>query len=440
MLQKKPLPLGEMISEQDGKVEDLKSTVHSHEASNMKAQCAANIAKTLMQVEVKTDMNHETLSSANFMSLLYPISYLGLVTPPCHGLVDTCAQDGVIGLWHFQRWCALLAQQHGLRPLFEPIPPNLVAGGIGGSAKTLGIAEVPVGLAGVNGTCRFVILEDPCPENATPPLIPINYLKKVDAVIRPKHEIMTLAGAGKTTKLVSIPRTQHQTTSMMKFSEEGWMLPDDRLERYVKKYGGNPFGLRLDGTALGHDPKDPRLDPFLLKDQVHRFANQKALDALESSHTSWDSEPGETLAANCVSILSFLSSGDLPNAESEAEKGRSKNILRVKVGDVDRIPKELKHLDTSKQVSKHKFPQDRWERHPGCWVRVHTRPRKSLFIPTGTKDGPNINDLDRNRVTDIRFCDDDKTETIRDQWMSSGGRSRTFKKRWTGCSIFQLKV
>ena len=73
-------------------------------------------------------------------------------------------------------------------------------------------------------------------------------------------------------------------------------------------------------------------------------------------------------------------------------------------------------------------------------MRVHTRPRKSLFIPTGTKDGPNINDLDRNRVTDLRFCDDDKTETIRDQWMSSGGRSRAFKKRWTGCTIFQLKV
>ena len=132
MLQKKPLPLGEMISEQDGKVEDLKSTVHSHEASNMKAQCAANIAEIPMQVEVKTDMNHETLesiwNSANFMSLLYPISYLGLVTLPCHGLVDTGAQDGVIGLWHFQRWCALLAQQHGL------IPPNLNAGGIWGEA------------------------------------------------------------------------------------------------------------------------------------------------------------------------------------------------------------------------------------------------------------------------------------------------------------------
>ena len=43
-----------------------------------------------------------------------------------------------------------------------------------------------------------------------------------------------------------------------------------------------------------------------------------------------------------------------------------------------------------------------------------------MFIPTGAKNGPNVNELDRVRVTDIRYCDDDKTETVRDQWMSSG--------------------
>ena len=35
-------------------------------------------------------------------------------------------------------------------------------------------------------------------------------------------------------------------------------------------------------------------------------------------------------------------------------------------------------------------------------MRVHSRPRKSLFIPTGTKDGPNINDLDR-KMASMRF-------------------------------------
>ena len=194
---------------------------------------------------------------------------------------------------------------NGLRLVFEEIPPDLVAGGIGGSAKTLGIAEVPVGMAGVCGTCRFVILEDPSPKNTTPPLIPINYLKTVDAVLRPKHELMTLAEDGNSTKLVSIPRTQHQTTSTMNFPEEEWSLPKKSLKRYVKKYGGNWFCLRLDGTAFGHDPEDPRLDPVLLRDQVHKFANRKDLDALDNSHTWWDSTPGEMTAANCVGTTRF---------------------------------------------------------------------------------------------------------------------------------------
>ena len=125
--------------------------------------------------------------------------------------------------------------------------------------------------------------------------------------------------------------------------------------------------------------------------------------------------PEEMQVCFQASTVSFLSSGALPDPQGEQETGKKKRVPKVKGGAIERIPRELKHLDTSSEVSKHGFPQDRWERHPGCWVRVQSRPHKSLFIPTGTKDGPNINDLDRVRVTDIRFSDDDKTETVHDQ-------------------------
>ena len=120
-------------------------------------------------------------------------------------------------------------------------------------------------------------------------------------------------------------------------------MPEKNLEYYVKRYGGNPFSLRLDGTALGHDPENPRLDPILLRDQVHKFANKRDLGALDNSHTWWDSAPGEMTAANCVSILSCLSSGARPDSQGGVEKGKNKKVLRVKVGEIDRIPKELKH-------------------------------------------------------------------------------------------------
>ena len=46
--------------------------------------------------DVENSIKHcmQTLASP----ILYLICFLGLVTLPCHGSVDTCAQDGVIGL------------------------------------------------------------------------------------------------------------------------------------------------------------------------------------------------------------------------------------------------------------------------------------------------------------------------------------------------------
>ena len=174
--------------------------------------------------------------------------------------------------------------------------------------------------------------------------------------------------------------------------------------------GGNPLCLRLDGTSVGYDPEDPRLNPVWLKDKIRDYVSSGDLEALEKSHTWWGSTPEEMQACFKASHVSSLSSGALPDPQGAQETGKKKKILKVNVGAIERIPRELKHLETSKQIFKHKFPQDRRERHPGCWVRVHSLPHKSLFIPTGTKDGPNINDLNRVRVADLRFFDDDKTE------------------------------
>ena len=102
----------------------------------------------------------ESSTELQYCGVTYPI-YCGLATLPCHRLVDTGAEDGVIGLWHFQRWCACLAKLHKLRPRYLPVPKGLDAGGIGGRCKILAIADMPMGVAGVSGICRFVIREDP---------------------------------------------------------------------------------------------------------------------------------------------------------------------------------------------------------------------------------------------------------------------------------------
>ena len=85
------------------------------------------------------------------------------------------------------------------------------------------------------------------------------------------------------------------------------------------------------------------------------------------------------LAANYASTTSFLSTGALPDSEGEGETGKTKKVLKVKVGASDRIPKELKQLDTSKQVSKHiqKIPQKIRKQSPRTPPRKKTNPGAS---------------------------------------------------------------
>ena len=111
---------------------------------------------------------------------------------PCHGLVDTGAQDGLIGLWHFQRWVACLASQHGLVPAYLTLPQKCEAGGIGGQARPIILADMPTGFAGCNGVTRWVVVEDTDPNNATPPLIPNRILKRLDASNEPGRNQVTL--------------------------------------------------------------------------------------------------------------------------------------------------------------------------------------------------------------------------------------------------------
>ena len=72
---------------------------------------------------------------------------------------------------------------------------------------------------------------------------------------------------------------------MMCFPEEGWALPDEDIDLFVKACSGNPFCLRLDGTSFGYKPEDPRLDHFLWTDKIHDYVSSKDLEALAASHT-----------------------------------------------------------------------------------------------------------------------------------------------------------
>ena len=75
----------------------------------------------------------------------------------------------------------------------------------------------------------------------------------------------------------------------------------------------------------------------------------------------------------------------------------------------------------------------------GCWIRVHHKPRRALFAPTGTSDGPNIALLSGVRSTKVVYGDSSGDEVIGDQWVDFTKPCQVLTKKWTGCSIFPLK-
>ena len=82
-------------------------------------------------------------------------------------------------------------------------------------------------------------------------------------------------------------------------------------------------------------------------------------------------------------------------------------------------------------------PTDVWLRQPGAWLRIHTLPRRKLFIPDGTTPGgPNVEMLSSRRITRAFYLDTHST-VIHDDWNNSpeGGQSK-LPKIWTGLTIF----
>ena len=135
-----------------------------------------------------------TSMSSSLVSRNYPnksgidvSAFVGLAVITGHALVDTGAQSGVIGLHYWQRWVAALAY-FGLQPLFQPVHPNMSAGGIGGGQDIVAVCTMPMGVAGAHGFMEWAVVEDPSPDDWTPALLPNPYLIQVDAAIEPKHK------------------------------------------------------------------------------------------------------------------------------------------------------------------------------------------------------------------------------------------------------------
>ncbi|CAE7401007.1 unnamed protein product [Symbiodinium sp. CCMP2456] len=163
----------------------------------------------------------QTITHAYVSAL--PMLYATVKVKGHEALVDTAAEDAVVGDRAFEAMRAELATL-GLQPVWvETFSSPVPCAGIGGTAKTIGQADVPTCLAGMLGVLRFTILADD-DSFQTPPLLPISYLEAIDAVIDlPRGRLLELQG--KKHRLAGFPQVTVRFPFWILLTPHGSSLP-----------------------------------------------------------------------------------------------------------------------------------------------------------------------------------------------------------------------
>ena len=197
---------------------------------------------------------------------------------------------------------------------------------------------------------------------------------------------------------------------MTSFEREGWSFPEVHRDQYNLKPLENPFVFDPDNIDPSVKvPEDPRLNPYRLVERWSEYVSESALEALvDPQRQSWSESPG---------LASPVTDVDQDSADYLASFFENANANCVK---------------------KSKWIKDEWKKGPGCWIRVHKKPRRSMFVPTGTMNGPVISTLSGARVTRISYLDGSKEEVKSDNWLVTDMQLHCLPKKWTGCTVFQL--
>ena len=141
--------------------------------------------------------------------------FIGLMTNPAYAVVDTAAQDGLIGHQALERLKVQLADL-GLQVSWTGRKAK--AHGVGGAAKVIGIVAIPLGIGGNTG-----ILEATVVEGEVPLLLPIRMLRQLGAVIDLPALCIHFSHFQRTLPLNVLP-SGHVAIEIVDFGEKGFHL------------------------------------------------------------------------------------------------------------------------------------------------------------------------------------------------------------------------
>ena len=78
---------------------------------------------------------------------------------------------------------------------------------------------------------------------------------------------------------------------------------------------------------------------------------------------------------------------------------------------------------------------DHWIREGHMWKRVHVQPRRDLYIPQQTDDGPDMTRLTQHRTSIVRPTNGTRGNTLVDDWTTK--RRATLDMERTGSTNFE---
>ena len=175
--------------------------------------------------------------------------FCGLSTMASHGIVDTAAQNGLVGHGALVKLESAL-RSHGLRISWSE--KTGCARGVGGSAKVVGVAEIPLGLGGINGILETTVVQDDVPL-----LIPVNLLQNVQAKIDLKKCELEMQKFEVKVPMQRMP-SGHFSISVLEFAKDGWEAPKEAVARGRQTCD---FTLAAAMSSIRQVIKDPRRQP-----------------------------------------------------------------------------------------------------------------------------------------------------------------------------------
>ncbi|CAK0899451.1 unnamed protein product, partial [Prorocentrum cordatum] len=146
--------------------------------------------------------------------------FIGLAINAWEFLVDTGAQEGIIGIEQL-KGLAIKLKEFGLQPRWVP-DEGPAPRGIEGDAKVVGRVEVPVGIAGMNGIVSFRVLDEEVPALL---LVGLTRAMEMDLKLRGSGDQAFFHKFGAGTKLRTIGQNGHTAISIIEFAPGGWCEP-----------------------------------------------------------------------------------------------------------------------------------------------------------------------------------------------------------------------